>query len=170
MSLYSLEIIGLSRGAFRNLFQNDLYKFKDINQMSSNTSLPNKLNTSAVKFDSGKPRPSLLSSISLLEISKVATMGATKYADHNWRKGMKWSRLLDAVKRHLLLWENGEKLDDESKLPHLAHASWGLMALLEYEITSNGENDLYRFGDKNQSSLFVTRNSDVKDVSSRTYT
>lgn len=63
---------------------------------------PAESNNVAVKFDSGKPRPSLLSPIALLEVAKVATMGAQKYSDHNWRKGMKWSRLLDAANRHVL--------------------------------------------------------------------
>jgi hypothetical protein len=97
-----------------------------------------------VKFDSGKYRFSLLSTDALVDIAKVGTMGATKYADHNWRKGMKWSRLLDAAHRHMMAWQLGENLDAESQLPHLAHACWNLMALLEYEKRGFGENDLWK--------------------------
>lgn len=96
------------------------------------------------KFDTGKPRISLLSSDAIVEIAKVATMGAQKYDDHNWRKGMKWSRLMDAAERHLLKYNKGERVDEESGLSHLAHVAWNLMALLEYEINNVGEDDLFK--------------------------
>lgn len=97
-----------------------------------------------VKHDSGKPRVSLLSSDAILEIAKVGTMGAEKYQDHNWRKGMKWSRLMDAAERHLLDYNKGERIDPESKLSHLAHVAWNFMALLEYELNNVGEDDLFK--------------------------
>jgi hypothetical protein len=37
------------------------------------------------KNDQEKPRTDLLSSTALLEISKVLSFGAKKYAAHNWR-------------------------------------------------------------------------------------
>jgi len=101
------------------------------------------------KFDEGKTRISLLSSDAILEIAKVATMGASKYDDHNWRKGMKWSRLMDAAERHLLSYNKGDRIDKESKLSHLAHVAWNIMALLEYEINKVGEDDLWKGYDKN---------------------
>jgi hypothetical protein len=101
------------------------------------------------KYDSGKPRVSLLSSDAILEIAKVATMGAAKYSDHNWRGGMKWSRLMDAAERHLLDYNRGNRVDKESHLSHLAHVAWNIMALLEYEINNSGEDDLWK-GYKNE--------------------
>jgi len=101
------------------------------------------------KNDSGKPRISLLSSDAIIEIAKVATMGAEKYDDNNWRKGMKWSRLMDAAERHLLDYNKGYRIDKESKLSHLAHVAWNIMALLEYEINKVGEDDLWKGYDKN---------------------
>lgn len=95
------------------------------------------------KFDSGKPRVSLLSSDAILEIAKVATMGAEKYSPQNWRGGMKWSRLMDATQRHLLAYNSGNRKDSESGLSHLAHAAWNIMALLEYEANNKGEDDLW---------------------------
>lgn len=96
------------------------------------------------KYDSGKPRLSLLSSIAITEIAKVATMGAIKYDDHNWRKGMKWSRIMDALMRHLAAYNRGERIDPESGLSHLAHVGWNVLALLEYEASGIGEDDLWR--------------------------
>jgi hypothetical protein len=97
------------------------------------------------KFDNGKPRVSLIMmSKALLEIAKVGTMGAKKYGDHNFRNGMDWSRLADADQRHFLQYLDGELVDQESKLSHLAHHAWNAIALLEYELNGIGNNDLFK--------------------------
>lgn len=97
-----------------------------------------------VKFDEGKPRVSLVVSKAWLEVAKVGTMGANKYGDHNFRKGMKWSRLADAAFRHFILYISGERVDKESGYSHLAHIAWNILALLEYEIDGIGEDDLFK--------------------------
>jgi hypothetical protein len=96
------------------------------------------------KYDSGKARVSLLSSDAIIEVAKVATMGAKKYDDNNWRGGMKWSRLMDAAERHLLAYNKGDRIDEESGLSHLAHVAWNIMALLDYEVNKVGEDDLWK--------------------------
>ncbi len=97
------------------------------------------------KFDGGKPRVSLIMmSKALLEVAKVGTMGAEKYGDHNFRNGMKWSRIADADLRHFFQYLDGELVDQESKLSHLAHHAWNALALLEYELNNIGENDLFK--------------------------
>ena len=45
------------------------------------------------KHDQGKLRYDLISAVGMEELAKVYTYGAKKYADHNWRKGIKWSFL-----------------------------------------------------------------------------
>jgi hypothetical protein len=82
------------------------------------------------KFDSGKPPLSLLDPYALTEVAKVLAFGAGKYDKHNWRRGISYSRLMDAALRHLMDFNNGEDLDPESKLSHIAHASCCLMFLL----------------------------------------
>lgn len=115
------------------------------------------------KFDQGKPRVSLvLMSKALIEVSKVGTMGARKYQDHNWRNGMNWSRLLDASMRHLLEYNNGVRIDPESGLSHLAHASWNLMALLDYEQNGVGNDDLF----KGYKSTTIQEKSDLSEMQS----
>lgn len=97
------------------------------------------------KFDEGKPRVSLIiMSKALLEVAKVGTFGAQKYGDHNFRSGMKWSRLVDAALRHLFAYLSGERIDHESGLSHLAHIAWNIMALLEFELNGVGEDDLFK--------------------------
>ncbi len=98
----------------------------------------------AIKYDGEKPRLELLSPIALLQISKVLTAGAKKYADHNWRKGFKWSRLLGAALRHILAFMGGEDKDPETGLSHLAHAGCCIIFLLEHEATHKELDDRYK--------------------------
>lgn len=101
-------------------------------------------NPTGVKHDSEKPRVDLLSSIALIEIAKVMTFGAKKYAAHNWRGGIAWSRVLGAALRHLLAFLGGQDKDPETGLSHLAHLGCCVMFLLEYEVTHPELDDRYR--------------------------
>lgn len=75
------------------------------------------------KHDSGKPRWSLLPWDVLEWVVKVLTFGATKYEDNNWQRVENAKdRYESALHRHLCAHKRGEWLDQESNLPHLAHA------------------------------------------------
>ena len=97
-----------------------------------------------IKHDQDKVRVELLSPIAMNEIAKVLTFGAKKYADNNWRKGIKWSRVLGASLRHLLAYMGGENKDPESGLSHLSHLGCCVMFLLEYEVTHTELDDRYK--------------------------
>jgi hypothetical protein len=97
------------------------------------------------KYDSGKPTTALLPSKPLLEIAKVLDYGAKKYEPHNWRKGISYTRVLSAAQRHLLAWNDGESVDPETNLSHIAHAACNLLFLLEYELTN-----MKQFDDRNK--------------------
>jgi hypothetical protein len=84
----------------------------------------------AMKFDGEKPMMDLLDRHAIEELSKVLTFGAQKYASHNWRNGLEYSRLIAAALRHIHAFNDGEDLDPESGLPHPAHAMCCLMFLL----------------------------------------
>jgi len=86
----------------------------------------------ALRYDSNKIRHELIPAHALNELAKVYTMGAEKYAPNNWRKGMKWSRVIASLKRHLNYIEQGIDFDDESKLLHASHVAWNAITLLEY--------------------------------------
>lgn len=101
------------------------------------------MKNNGIKLDAEKPMMTLLSPFALEEMAKVLTVGLKKYDDNNWRRGLKYSRILSAVMRHLIAYQKGEPKDQETGLSHLAHAACGLMMLLEYEQTGLGENDLY---------------------------
>lgn len=95
----------------------------------------------AVKHDEEKTRYGLIPHFAIDDVARVFTYGAVKYGDHNWRGGMKWSRMFDACLRHVYAFWRGEKLDKESNLPHLAHAIACLLILSEYDMFGKGEND-----------------------------
>lgn len=99
--------------------------------------------TTAMKFDSGKPRVSLIPSIAIEKEGAVLGFGEQKYASHNWRKGMKYSKLIDSAIRHLLKLKEGEDLDPESGLPHWAHVRCNMGFLGEYMEYGLGEDDRF---------------------------
>lgn len=74
-----------------------------------------------VKFDQEKPRVDLLDPLALEGIARVLSFGAQKYAAHNWRNGLSYSRLIAAALRHLFAIMRGEDIDPESGLPHVDH-------------------------------------------------
>lgn len=96
------------------------------------------------KHDAGKPPLSLIPRAALLAEAEVLAFGAQKYDAHNWRKGMRWSRLGDAAMRHLLAWLDGEDNDPETGLPHLAHLRCCSGFLLEYAQSGAGTDDRYK--------------------------
>lgn len=60
--------------------------------------------------------------------------GAMKYGRANWRAtGVRASIYVDACKRHLHAWFEGEEFDPDSKLPHLSHAIACLAILIDAE-------------------------------------
>ena len=93
------------------------------------------------KWDAGKLRYDLLPPDALEEIVKVYTMGATKYAPHNWAKGMAWSRVFAAMMRHAWAYWRGEDNDPESGLNHMAHVAWGALTMLAYSKREVGNDD-----------------------------
>ena len=85
-----------------------------------------------VKHDQGKPRTDLLPARALMEVAKVLEFGGRKYGDHNWRGGLKYSRLVGAALRHIFSWLGGEDNDPETGLCHISHAACCCLMLLEF--------------------------------------
>jgi hypothetical protein len=89
--------------------------------------------TTGRKDDSSKIRMDLLPFDSLEEISKVLTFGAKKYAPNNWKfVENPVERYEAAMLRHISAYKQGELLDSETGLPHLAHAACCLMFLISF--------------------------------------
>lgn len=87
------------------------------------------------KYDGGKPMFALIPPLAELEVAKVLTFGAEKYAPDNWRHvDDSFSRYLSAARRHINMVQLGESHDQETNLHHYAHAICCLMFLLEKEL------------------------------------
>ena len=87
-----------------------------------------------VKYDSDKPKWSLIPFRSLNEVVDVLTFGAKKYAADNWKYvPQARERYIDAAYRHLADWNTISRLDPETNKSHLAHAICCLLFLLWFE-------------------------------------
>lgn len=86
----------------------------------------------ALRHNEGKNRLDLVPPILQEEVGKVMTFGANKYEPYNWAKGMKWSKCIASLKRHISAFERGEDFDPETGLYHLAHAGCNITFLLDY--------------------------------------
>jgi len=93
-----------------------------------------KNNVSGHKSDDAKVRLELLPPDALVEIGKVLTLGALKYGDRNWERGIACSRVHGALLRHSLAWFGGEDADPETGLSHMAHCAANALFLLSYEL------------------------------------
>ena len=86
-----------------------------------------------MKFDKNKPDYSLLPFAAVDEVVKVLTYGAAKYDRFNWEK-VEAVRYQAATMRHFSTHMQGEKIDPESGISHLAHAICSLLYLLDFEL------------------------------------
>lgn len=87
------------------------------------------------KYDTDKPRYSLLPPQALLEVVKVLTFGAKKYGDCNWATVPNArDRYFSAAQRHLWDWFSGESTDEETGLQSLAHAACCILFLMALDF------------------------------------
>jgi len=96
---------------------------------------PRKKEMKGLRFNEGKPEWHLLPYDALKEVIKVYMYGAyTKYSPRNWEYGMNYSTVYNCLMRHLTKWWQRDPLDTESRLSHLLHAAFNILALITYEI------------------------------------
>jgi Domain of unknown function (DUF5664) len=94
-----------------------------------------KVSSGAVKKDEGKLRFDLIPVEPLRRVAEVYTIGAGKYSDRNWERGLQWGRVYAALQRHANAWWGGEGYDKVDGQHHLASVVWCALALMEYENT-----------------------------------
>ena len=93
------------------------------------------------KHDVGKLRYDLIPVYPMERLAEVYTIGAAKYGDYNYLKGMKWGRIFAAMMRHAWAWWRGEIYDPVDGQAHLASVAWCAFALMEYQHRHIGEDD-----------------------------
>lgn len=89
----------------------------------------------AVRDDGGKLKWHLLPVPALLGLIKVFHGGAIKYAEDQWRGGMKFSRIYRSMISHFLKWlASNSSYDKELGTHHLMMVAWGCFVLYMYEV------------------------------------
>lgn len=86
----------------------------------------------------------LLQWLALILVAKVAETGIEKYGVRNWEEHAdewKWSQLWESASRHMAAWALREDDNPEGGLPHLAHAAWNILSLIELTERGLGTDD-----------------------------
>lgn len=78
----------------------------------------------------------------LVLASEAMAYGERLYGRNNWKKGLNYSRLLDATLRHLQAIGAGELKAKDSGVPHIAHVAANLHMLVGLMSIGTGVNDL----------------------------
>ena len=84
----------------------------------------------------GKGRFDLITPYGLERLAKWYELGAKKYSDRNWEKGLPFSRYFDSAMRHMVKFIMGRYEED-----HLAAAVWNLMAIMHHQALDEMELD-----------------------------
>lgn len=99
-----------------------------------------------LRASAGKIRYDLLEPYAIEQVAKIFTRGADKYSDNNWLKGMKWSKMIASLERHLAAFKRGEDYDFDPNCEgckngtclmhtgelHIAQAAWNALGLTSY--------------------------------------
>lgn len=98
------------------------------------------------RYNENKPKMSLILEApeALRGLAKVLEYGTNKYSRGNWKKGLKWTEVVDSAMRHLTAFANGEDVDPESGLHHVDHALTNLLFLSQFVHSDVGEDDRVR--------------------------
>ena len=86
-------------------------------------------NTGAIRDTADeKPRPDLFSPFAEERIGQWLRLGAEKYAERNWEKGIPNSRCFASLRRHVMRYQQGDRSED-----HLAAVIFNAMAIIHNE-------------------------------------
>lgn len=86
-----------------------------------------------VKWNQEKPKLSLIDPDFSESMAKVLNLGENRYGVGNWKLGLKYSEVLDALKRHTAAVERGEDVDPDTGEPHATSIACNAMFLNWYQ-------------------------------------
>lgn len=93
------------------------------------TGEPEKFETGAQRDSSkGKGMPHLISPHMLRRLAVLLEKGAVHYGARNWEKGIKYSRCIDSLQRHLWAFMLGDETED-----HLAAVIFNAQCLIHFD-------------------------------------
>lgn len=100
-----------------------------------------------LRDSNGKPRFDLIPPEFMEALAAHYAAGATKYADRNWERGMRWGECFRCIMSHAWKWWLGEKYDVDPKMPdgykahHMIAVVWNAIACYTYETRKIGVDD-----------------------------
>lgn len=77
-----------------------------------------------------------------IRVSEIGKHGSEKYGFLNYTKGFVWSRIVNAIARHVKELVDGNFNDQDSTLDHRYHILANIYILAEHIENGTGENDL----------------------------
>jgi len=87
----------------------------------------------------------LIPPIAMEQTAWVHKLGSAKYGPFNWRDtGVCATTYVAAIMRHLNAWRDGEDLDPESGISHIAHVACSCNILLDAQNCGMLQDDRYR--------------------------
>ena len=114
--------------------------------------------TDSKKYDQGKLRWDLLPLNLIEKIVEIYTFGAEKYGPNTWQNLEDgYNRYKAAMFRHLMEFEKGNVIDDESGREHLAHMVWNAIAMLHVSKIVDKKQTMPQIG---QNVKFEVRDND----------
>jgi hypothetical protein len=119
------------------------FTYNKSNKMGSDRRI---IDGGGLRFNEGKTQIDLIPPDVIEGLGKVLTFGADKYDKNNYRRGMKWSNVINSLLRHINAFRAGEDFDKESGLLHLDHAMCNLVFLREFmRIYPQGDDRLHKY-------------------------
>lgn len=89
-----------------------------------------------------KPPLGLVPPAALILTAKAMQHGAEKYGPYNWReKAVRNTVYIDAAMRHLMRYLDGEDVDTDSGVPHVAHVAACMSILMDATEFGNLRDD-----------------------------
>ncbi len=92
----------------------------------------------ALKETTDKPSYHLLIDEFIEEMISVRAFGAKKYATWDWMRGRDWSDYIDAMRRHITDFNQGESVAHDSGLHHMGHVAVTAMFLYWFDKKNQG--------------------------------
>ena len=112
--------------------------------MNSNTKSESSLDPKGVAGNKKAPLH-LIPPTAMEKTAWAHKLGADKYGPYNWRNTRVCATIyIAAMMRHLNAWRDGEDLDPESGITHLAHVVASCNILMDAAACNTLEDDRYR--------------------------
>lgn len=93
----------------------------------------------ADRFNTNKPKWSIIDFPSIEPLVKALEYGANKYSRDNWKKGLDEDEIIDSTLRHLIKLNQKEDIDEESGVMHEGHIMANMMFLVYQKLNRYNE-------------------------------